>query len=79
MADDRLNHIDEQQLEKALARLRPAERELLLLRARDGLSNAEAGARLGISADTAERRLADALVNLGRALERLDRPWGRLW
>lgn len=66
-------------LEKAAARLRPIEREVLVLSAREGLSNGEIAARLGITPEAAERLLARALCSLDRALERQGRPWWRFW
>lgn len=66
-------------LMKAVSTLRPAEREVLMLSARDGLSNAEIAERLGITSAVAERRLADAIYRLDRALERQERPWWRFW
>ena len=67
-------------LERAAAKLRPIEREVLILSARDGLSNGEIAARLGITAAAAERILARALCRLDRALERQRRrPWWRFW
>jgi len=66
-------------LMKAVSTLRPAEREVLMLSARDGLSNAEIAERLGITSAVVERRLADAIYRLDRALERQERPWWRFW
>lgn len=66
-------------LRKAVSTLRPAEREVLMLSARDGLSNAEIAERLGITSAVAERLLADAIYRLDRALERQERPWWRFW
>lgn len=66
-------------LEKAAAKLRPIEREVLVFSARERLSIAEIAARLGITAEAAERLLARALCRLDRALERQERPWWRFW
>ena len=68
-----------ERLEKAAAGLRPIEREVLMLSARERLSNEEIAARLGITAEAAERLLAKALCKLDRALERQERPWWRFW
>ncbi len=68
-----------ERLEKAAKRLRPAEREVLVLSARELLSNDEIALRLGIEPREAQRLLAKALLRLDRALARQDRPWWRLW
>lgn len=69
--------VDLPDLERAIAALRPLEREVLLLSAREGLANGEVAARLGISPRSAERLLARALARLDRALEPKCRPWWR--
>ena len=66
-------------IEKAATSLRPDEREVLVLSARERLSNAEIAGRLGITPDAAERLLARALDRLDRALARQERPWWRFW
>lgn len=66
-------------LERAALGLRPIEREVLVLSAREGLSNGEIAARLGITPEAAERLLARALCRLDRAIERQERPWWRFW
>jgi RNA polymerase sigma factor (sigma-70 family) len=66
-------------LGKAASKLRPAEREVLVLSASEGLSNAEIAERLGITSADAERLLAAALCRLDRQLERQERPWWRFW
>ncbi len=66
-------------LRKAASKLRPAEREVLILSAREGLSNAEIAERLGITSADSERLLADALCELDRALDRQMQPWWRFW
>ncbi len=78
MAKDRPEPTPER-LEEAAKKLRPIEREVLFLSAREHLSNGEIAGRLGISADAAERLLASALCRLHRALERQERPWWRSW
>lgn len=78
MASDR-SSVALDRLERAVSSLRPVEREVLLLSARDGLSKQEIAARLGITADAAERLLARALCRIDRTLERQRRPWWRFW
>lgn len=68
---------DFDRIERALARLRPAERQVLLLSAAEGLSYAAIAARLGISPGKAERLLAKALERLDRAFERDSAPGRR--
>lgn len=68
-----------ERLEDAAKSLRPIERQVLILSAREGLSNDEIALRLGIEPQAAERLLADALLRLDRALERQERPWWRFW
>ena len=60
-----------ERLEKAASRLRPIEREVLLLSTRERLSRGEVAVRLGITAHAVERLLAKALCKLDRALARL--------
>ena len=78
MAGDRPSMTLER-LEHAASSLRPIEREVLVLSARERLSNDEIAARLGITPEAAERLLARALCRLDRALERQERPWWRFW
>jgi RNA polymerase sigma factor (sigma-70 family) len=66
-------------IEEAASRLRPLEREVLVLSARERLSRDEIAARLQIAPEAAERLLARALCKLDRALERQCRPWWRFW
>ena len=66
-------------LERAATSLRPIEREVLVLSAREGLSNAAIAERLGITAEAAERHLADAVYALAAKLERRERPWWKRW
>ncbi len=68
-----------ERLAEAAKSLRPIERQVLILSAREGLSNDEIALRLGIEPYAAERLLADALLRLDRALERQERPWWRFW
>ena len=78
MAKDR-PPLTPERLEKAASRLRPIEREVLELSARERLANDEIAARLGITSRAAARILARALCRLDRALERQERPWWRFW
>ena len=78
MASDRPS-VTLERLEKAVASLRPIEREVLLLSARERLSNDEIAARLGITPEAAEYLLAQAICRLDWALERQERPWWRFW
>jgi RNA polymerase sigma factor (sigma-70 family) len=66
-------------IEKAAKCLRPDEREVLFLSARERLLIADIAKRLGISPEAAERLLARALDRLDRALARQERPWWRFW
>ncbi len=68
-----------ERIERAAKSLRPIEREVLVLSARERLSNDEIALRLGIEPRAAQRLLAKALVRLDRALARQERPWWRLW
>lgn len=63
-----------EQLERAASCLRPIERDVLVLSARDGFSNEEIAELLGISARSVERLLARAIGKFDRALERRERP-----
>jgi DNA-directed RNA polymerase specialized sigma24 family protein len=67
-----------EQLEKATACLRAAEREVLVLSARERLTNRQIAARLGMTPKRAERLLARAIYKLAGALERQERK-PRLW
>ena len=68
-----------ERIEQAAKGLRPDEREVLILSARERLSNAEIAGRLGISPEAAEHLLARALERLDRSLARQERPWWRFW
>ena len=77
-----------EQLEKAAECLRPIERKVLVLSARERLSNRAIAARLGITPRKAERILARAICKLTRAIDRQGRkvrrqqehrPWWQLW
>jgi DNA-directed RNA polymerase specialized sigma24 family protein len=64
---------------KAAASLSAIEFKVLALAARDGLSNAQIGARLGLAPDAVEQILARALWKFDRALRRQEQPWWRFW
>lgn len=68
-----------ERLEQAAKSLRPIEREVLVLSARERLSNDEIALHLGIAPREAQRLLAKALLRLDQALARQVRPWWRLW
>ena len=78
MATDR-PAVTNERLERAASRLTAREREVLVLSAREHLSNAQIAERLGITTEAAERLLADALCKLDRMIERQERPWWRFW
>lgn len=78
MATDRPT-VTLERFEKAASKLRPVEREVLILSARDRLSTGEIAARLGLTAEAAERLLANAICKIDRALERQERSRWRLW
>lgn len=67
------------ELERAASRLRPIEREVLFLSAREGLRFGEIAVRLGITSEEARGHLGDALYRLDRELQRRRRPWWKLW
>jgi RNA polymerase sigma factor (sigma-70 family) len=65
---------------QAALALTPAEREALVLSARDGLSNRQIAEHLGISTDAVERRLVSALCKFERELHQPRRcPWRRVF
>ena len=78
MTRDRPNLAPER-LERAAKCLRPTEREVLILSARERLSNDEIAVRLGLEPDEVERLLASALRRLERALRRQERRWWKFW
>lgn len=57
---DTADSTDRERVRAAIGRLSPAERDLLVLRFRDGLATAELAAATGTSAATVERRLHHA-------------------
>lgn len=70
---------DPGRLAEATGRLSQIEREVLFLSARDGLRADEIAVHLNLTREAVERHLADALINLDRELERMERPWWRFW
>jgi DNA-directed RNA polymerase specialized sigma24 family protein len=78
MTKDRIE-LTPERLAVAAKSLRPIERQVLILSARERLSNHEIALRLGMEPHAAERLLANALLRLDRALERQERPWWRFW
>jgi DNA-directed RNA polymerase specialized sigma24 family protein len=64
---------------KAAASLSAIEFKVLALAARDGLSNAQIGARLGLAPGTVGQILARALWKFDRALRRQEQPWWSFW
>ena len=74
-----------ERLEQAASSLSAVEREVLVLSAREHLSNRAIAARLGIAPAAAERILARAIRKLAAAIDRQERaahrpgPWRRLW
>lgn len=73
------------QLEQAAGCLRPIERRVLVLSARERLSGRAIGERLGMTPRKVERILARAIFKLTRAIERQERTqrrkqaWRRFW
>lgn len=73
------------QLEQAAGCLRPIERRVLVLSARERLSGRAIGERLGMTPRKVERILARAIFKLTRAIERQERAqrrkqaWRRFW
>lgn len=76
---ERDQSIPAEQLQAAFNKLPDELREALYLVRVDGLSYADAAARLGISVSEVECRLASALVRLDRDLERLKWHEWRRW
>ena len=65
-------------MEHALAKLKPIEREVLMLNAREGLGLADIAIRLGMPVDAVQGHLADAVYRLDRLLQPRRRwywPW----
>ena len=78
LAEDEYDRLEEQidaarvggAVGRALDRVEPAEREVLLLTGHDGLTSREAAATLGISPTAFRMRLSRARRSLTKALER---------
>ena len=74
-----------EQIEQAAQCLRPIERQVLVLSARERLSGRAIAARLGMTPRRVERILARAIFKLTRAIERQERAerrkqaWWRFW
>ena len=64
--------------ERAASALRPIERRVLLLCARDKLPIEEIAARLGMTPRSARRLLERSLRRFDRALQRMERDWWRI-
>jgi RNA polymerase sigma factor (sigma-70 family) len=67
------------QLERAFRSIKPKHQRLILMRRVDGLSYAEIAERLGTSVEQVERRMAQAILALDRAMDEAERPWWRFW
>jgi RNA polymerase sigma-70 factor (ECF subfamily) len=67
------------QLESAFRSLKPKHQRLILMRRVDGLSYAEIAEQLGTSVAQVERRMAQAILALDRAMDDEERPWWRFW
>ncbi len=65
-------------MDRALAKLKPVERQVLMLNAREGLGLADIAIRLGMPVDAVQGHLADAVYRLDRLLQPRRRwywPW----
>lgn len=71
--------VDLDRLEKAFRTLRPIEREVFRLSAKEGLADDEIAARLRMSPRQIERLMACAIYKLDRLLECRERSWRRFW
>lgn len=63
-------------LRRAFAKLPPVTREVFRLHRMEGHPFAEIAVRLGMTAEAAERYVADAIYEMAR---RVDRPWWKFW
>lgn len=66
-------------LETAFRSIKPKHQRLILMRRVDGLSYAVIAERLGTSVAQVERRMAQAILALDRAMDETVRPWWRFW
>ena len=64
-------------MERALSKLKPIERDVLMLSAREGFGLGDIALRLGISLKEAQGHLASALCLLDRFLAASERRWWR--
>jgi DNA-directed RNA polymerase specialized sigma24 family protein len=60
-------------MERALTKLKPIERDVLMLSTREGLGLGDIALRLGISIEAVQGHLADALCRIDRFLQRRTR------
>ena len=67
------------QLETAFRSLKPKHQRLILMRRVDGQSYVEIAERLDTSVAQVERRMAQAILALDRAMVDEERPWWRFW
>lgn len=67
------------QLQKAFRSIKPKHQRLIHMRRLHGLSYAEIAERLGTSVEQVERRMAQAILALDRAMDEVQRPWWRFW
>ncbi|MDP9421504.1 MAG: sigma-70 region 4 domain-containing protein [Pseudomonadota bacterium] len=67
------------QLETAFRSIKPKHQRLIQMSRVDGLSYAEIAERLGTSVKQVERRMAQAILALDRAMDEFRRPWWRFW
>ena len=68
-----------ERVQAAFAKLSPAHQEVILLRRVEGLTYPEMGTRLGLTVRQVERRMAQAIYELDKALDEPQRPWWRFW
>ena len=66
-------------LERAFRSIKPKHQRLILMRRVDGLSYAEIAERLGTSIEQVERRMAQAILALDKAMDEGEWPGWRFW